>query len=347
MTLHPHPATVTSARSLLDDLQQRRTYPSITLLVNTSLDGDTSKDASRLIELADDRLRGDVDDGERRRLIDRLRALASEPRPRNVGGALALCVSPDVAVAVPIGWTVQERVVIDDTFATRDLVADVNRMVDFQVITVSERVARLLVGDRRGLREVEHDDWPLRRDDELSDEGWRQALADRLRQASGRYRLPTVVAGVERAVRRAVDLVGTGNVIGSVTGNHDRTSAPELHQLSWPIVEQWLERDREDALLRLDAARSARRYAGGVQEIWPLASEGRVELVVVEETYAVAGRVGSDGGLELVDDPELPGVTDDVVDEVIEAVLQRGGRAVIVPDGDLGARDGIAAVLRY
>ncbi len=45
-------------------------------------------------------------------------------------------------------------------------------------------------------------------------------------------------------------------------------------------------------------------------------------------------------------DASLPGVVDDVVDEVIEEVLHRGGRDVIVPDGDLADSDGIAAILR-
>ena len=347
--MSPHTSTATAAlRATLDELRLRRSYPSITLLVNTTrVDSSAVASATRLVDLANARLDGDVDDAERVRLVARLRRLVAEQVPVAGDKALALYVSPDVAVAVSLGRSVHERVIIDDTFATRDLVADINRQVDYQVITISERVVRCLIGDRRGVREVVCDGWPLVRDDELHDAAWRQMVSDRLRDGKALYRLPTVVAGVDRSVRRAVEFVGAAAVVGSVLGNHDRTSAADLHQLAWPVVDQWLQLDREHALARLDAARSARRCAAGIEQIWTLAAQGRIELVVVEDTYAVAARVSDDGALELAEDASLPGVVDDVVDEVIEEVLHRGGRAVIVPDGDLADSDGIAAILRY
>ena len=81
--------------------------------------------------------------------------------------------------------------------------------------------------------------------------------------------------------------------------------------------------------------------------MWSLANDGRVDLVLVEESFEVAALVGPDRQLELVDDPVGPGVVDDIVDDTIEAVLLRGGRAVLVPDDELAHHDRIAAVLRY
>ena len=68
---------------------------------------------------------------------------------------------------------------------------------------------------------------------------------------------------------------------------------------------------------------------------------------MVEEGYALAARAADDV-LVRVEDPRAPGVMDDVVDEVIEAVMTRGGRVAIVPDGSLeehGPRRPEAAVL--
>lgn len=67
---------------------------------------------------------------------------------------------------------------------------------------------------------------------------------------------------------------------------------------------------------------------------------------MVEEGFALAARADGDR-LERVEDPRLPGVVDDVVDEVIEAVMNRGGRVAIVADGTLDDRDRIALKLRY
>jgi hypothetical protein len=337
-------------RALLADLQQRRGYPCVTVLLTTHpgaalADGDELT-ARRLLVEADRRLTGDVADAERMRVVGALEDLLVERRDQPVSAALGLFASVDHAAAVVLGAPVVDRVVIDDTFATRDLVADLARTALFRVVTVSDRRVRLLVGDRGRLVEERTDRWPLERADDVTSVAWSRELASRL-QAEVRERpMPTVLAGVEHTVRATVglDLV---DAIGVVPGNHDRTGWADLHAAAWPLVATWLRADRREAMRLLDQARSERRFAGGIDEVWPLATTGRIDVLVVEEHYAVAARIAAHDQLEPADDPEAPDVVDDVVDDAIETVLRFGGRAVIVPDGDLDAHDRIAAVLRY
>ena len=342
-------STRTLQRSLTV-LQRRRTYPSVTVLATTPKgvvpDATTIGTAQRLIEQADERLRGDVDDSTRVAVVGRLRELLDEQATVPGSSALALCVSPELDLAVHLGREVNDRVVIDDTFATRDLVADVNRVAEYQVFTVSDRMIRRFVGDRRGLDIDRGPGWPLLRDDEHTTTTWRQAAADAIRTEQRQDRYPTIVAGVRRTLQRIGGATDPTITIGTVAGNHDRTSANQLHHLTWPIVTDWLRRDRVEALERLDTARSSRRYAGGIQEIWALANEGRIELLVVEDTYAIAARTQGDI-VEPAKDVTAPDVVDDLVDDTIEAVLRHGGRTVIVAEGDLADHEHIAAALRY
>ena len=68
---------------------------------------------------------------------------------------------------------------------------------------------------------------------------------------------------------------------------------------------------------------------------------GRGDLLVVEATYAVAARVDPvSRRLSVADDPTAPGVVDDVVDELIEAVLRYRGRVAIVDEGALAPEVG-------
>ena len=87
--------------------------------------------------------------------------------------------------------------------------------------------------------------------------------------------------------------------------------------------------------------------AGGIDEVWPLALEGRIELIVVEAGYSLAVRFGPTAELIRADDIEAPDVVDDIVDDTIEAVLRTGGRAVIVEDGTLEREGCVAGVVRY
>lgn len=335
---------------LLDDLQRRVAYPSVTILVNVTpgarLSDAELADISGLVDDADRRLTGDVPDHVRHTVIGRLFALLRACTPEVGSEALALCASPEYSTSVRLGRRVAERVVVDDTFATRDLVADLNRTAVFRVLTVSGRRARLLRGDRNRLVEQDDEIWPMERGDEVGNAAWVRRVSAAITEVQAEEPLPTVLAGVSTSVRGVLDACPT-IAIGIVRGNHDRTGWADLHSAAWPVMVDWLRSDRADALARLDQARSSHRYAGGIDEIWPLALEGRVELVVVEHGFSMAARLGENGEVRPAADVESPDVVDDIVDDTIEAVMRSGGRAVLVDDGTIERAGRIAGVLRY
>jgi hypothetical protein len=243
---------------LLDDLQRRIAYPSVTVLVNTT-PGSRLSDAeltiiSGFVDDADRRLTDDVPDATRITVVKQLHELIRSCIPETSSEALALCASPEHATAVRLGRAVAARVVVDDTFATRDLVADLNRSAVFRVLTVSGRRARLLRGDRNRL--VEHDDevWPMERGGEAA-AAWARRVAGELNRMQAEESLPTVLAGVSSSVRAVIDAC-PWVAIGVVRGNHDRTSWSDLHNAAWPVMVDWLRSDRADAIARLDQARS-------------------------------------------------------------------------------------------
>jgi hypothetical protein len=92
-------------RLVLDDLQRRRAYPSVTLLLNTEpgprLAEPDQGSIHRLVEQVDHRLAGDAPDDVRARLVADLTALAEQIRREPASAALALCVSPEHAAAAP------------------------------------------------------------------------------------------------------------------------------------------------------------------------------------------------------------------------------------------------------
>jgi hypothetical protein len=336
-------------RALLAEIQRHSGYPCVTLLAPTT-PGPTlhSEDHHAVIGLvaeADRRLRGDVPDDVRATVVATLQQLVHRAAGEAATKAVAVCVSPDYAAVVRLSRPVRPRCVIDQSFATRDMVADTHRTALYRVITVSDRRVRLLVGDRNQLVEERSNRWPIEREDGQSLAQWSRAVGHAVRVEYTEYATPTVIAGVERSSREVLKL-GRVEVVGHLPGNHDHTSWSDLHRLSWPLVEAWLQRDRHDAHVRLERARSTRRFAGGIAEVWDLAHEGRVELLVVEESFDYPARL-VDGRLVPAPDREAPGVVDDAVDELIEAVMRAGGHAVVVPEGDLAAHDRLAAVLRY
>ncbi len=336
-------------RALLAELQAQRAYPSITILFNTSngVNPEPAQLATAMgfVRDADYRLRDEVTDAVRIRMVETLTDLVKQQTNVAAPHAIAIFVSPNSNGAVRLAKSVTERVIIDETFATRDLVADLNRTALYRVMTISDQRARMFLGSRERLVEELTERWPLVRSDEASVATWGTMLTAALREEQEAAPLPIVFAGVARSVRRALP-DATTSTIGIIPGNHDKTGWSGLHHLAWPLVTDWLRTDKSRALSLLEEARSQRRYAGGLEEIWPLAAEGRVELLVVEESFAVAAML--DGrGFTRVSDPAATGVIDDIVDELIEVVLSKGGSTVFVPDGDLAANACLAAILRF
>ena len=335
-------------RALLQQLQQMRSYPSITVLFNTqpgsTFGTDEATRARHLAAKARERL-DTLLDHDLAPLLDEIDVLVEQRVGSRTARAVAICVSPDHQSTVLLGGSVEERVVIDDTFATRDLVADLNRTATYQVVTVSETAVRCLAGDRQRLAEERSEQWPLQRSDEMSDTLWSQTVSAAATRLSIEHRVPIVTAGVDRSVRRILD-ASTLDVIGHISGNHDRTNPGQLHSVVWPIVVDWKASQQTRALEELEEARSTKRYAAGVDEIWSLADDARVEHLVVEADFRLAARIDTNRHIHPTQDHGRD-VTDDVVDELIEAVLRNGGRTTIVDPSTLQDRGHIAAVLRY
>lgn len=333
-------------------------YPCVSILMSTppgpSLAPADRARLDRLLDEAVRRLGRELPPGEVERYRVALRNLAERSASQPCRRSLGLFIGQGTVEATSLAVSTRDRVVVDATFATRDLVGHANRASAFWVLTVSERMARLFRGDDERLRLTGDD--PLvtaTQQDAPSDERPRRDVRAFLRavatalDASRDDDAPLVVAGVERLVTELTRLLGP-TPIAIVRGNHDRTSLARLHELAWPTVEEWLDHQQHDALTKVDQAHGARRLATGLEEVWSLAADGRVELLVVEDGFEVPVRVGDDPTtLDRTDDREAPDVVDDAVDELVETVLARRGRAVFVSDGSLEHRGRVAAVLRY
>ncbi len=98
-------------------------------------------------------------------------------------------------------------------------------------------------------------------------------------------------------------------------------------------------------LAELDAARGRREYAGGLDEVWRAAREGRIHLLAVEEHYRTVVRDYGDH-LEPAEASDLD-ARDDIVDEIVEQALETGAEVRFVRDDSLADVARIAAVLRY
>jgi hypothetical protein len=337
----------------------RRHYPSVSLLV--PVDGPTPWPARlrRLQRKANLRLLAEFDGNPDRRLLAHLDEAVVNASAPHGARSLAVYASSEGCDWVGLAVHVRERVVVDDTFATRDLVHHDLRSPRYWVLALSLEHPRLLRG--HGSRLHPHT-LPLRdtvehpstsrdhrsRDRSNAIEARRtrrlRALDMAISEAVGDDPDPLVVVGGEPTLSR---FLGRTGHIARVEGAVRRAADPSLTALAAtvaPSVAEMLTERRVIALHQLDQAVGAGRASSGLDQVWRHARRERGALLLVEEHFEVAARLRADDTLGPADDPDAPDVIDDVVDEVIEIVLGQQGRVEIVPDGTLATHQRIALV---
>jgi hypothetical protein len=353
-------------------LQSIRGYPALSILLPTHRTFPDNKQdpirVRRLVTEATNRLLGQFSKREVEPLLMRLEAIAGEIDYRYTLDGLAIFVNADFARKFYLPFPVQERIAVDESFATRDLVHAMNRMSRYWVLALSEQPTRLYEGVREILVEITERGFPMVhtgpggeaplpggpgvRRSAIQDEYHRQFFrsVDRSFGAfAAEEPLPLAVVGVDRYQAFFDEVSQHKNLIAAtITGSHDKTSAHELGKLVWPEVKAYLTEQRNKVLDELGAALSAQRSVSTIGEVWRLARDGRGATLIVEEDFHFPARVDASGRhLEPVDDPNLPDVMDDAVDDLIETVLQKGGRVVFVDNGALDVHQRIALILRY
>jgi hypothetical protein len=132
-----------------------------------------------------------------------------------------------------------------------------------------------------------------------------------------------------------------------VAGSHDNPNPAALGKLVWPVFKAGATLRRTRALVRLNEAVSLNRHASGIDQVWRAAHDNRCQTVLVETGFEYPADVDSQGDRLLPYSGRGAAALDDVVDEVIEKVIARGGDVFFYEPGVLDLHQRIAAVLRY
>lgn len=330
-------------------LVQARAWPSVTLLLDTDpaprmLPADGER-LQALLRQADDHLAATgADSGQVRR---RLSVLAREASGGPTGRGLALFASPALVRSLRLPVAVEPRVVVEGTFRTREVLQSLHRTPPHLLLVLRSSCAQLYRGHADTLVPVGDPGFPvehtlpvlgaLENGDDRQHEFVRRVDAA-LAKARERRPAPIIVAGDLEPVRRLVR--GSRNLdrlAGVVTGA-EAESLPALYAAARLSLEEYLlsrEAEALDALASATARRPGEVHSG-VLACWEAARTGRPEMLVVEEGHSVPAHVDADGD---------GAVRSDLVDDLVETVIDRGGWVAFARTGSLAAHDRVALVV--
>ena len=359
----------------LEKLVRTHAFPAVTILLSTQRERPGNpEDPLRLRHLVDratDRLLREHDRREIAPLIERLNRAAAEVDFAHPGSGLAILATADEAHVFAVPFELPERVVVNETFATRDLLVGAYRTPRYRVLALSAKTCRLMEGAGTALSEARqgpfpmeveapreadtpHKDLPIH--ESQRDEAYRfvfRAVDRALDEVDAAEPLPLVLVGVERDLAFFREVTRHGrSVVGQVAGNHVADSPATLGRLVEPVMAAHSAAQGIEAVSDLLEAVGAGRAALGIDEVCALAGEGRGRKLVVEEDFRCPARMVEGRpvatGVELDPPDGVEGIDlVDAVDLAAEAVLTTGGGVVFVPSGSLAQNGHIGLLLRY
>ena len=306
-----------------------------------------------------------LDDEPDLRAVAQTRAALATTIARAQGGptdrGLAILVSPQGAHLLHLRVAPRDRVVLDPTFATRDLLRSAAEDPAFLTLVIDGRAARLLHYGQRYTRPILGHDFPMVRPEDShgisgTDSGASRAQRERLRsflrEVDARlaarieeFGLPVVLIANDRTAAEYLGLAPGRRIAAVVRTGSANASLADLERAARAALDEHV-RDRAAAALDTVQVRLAHgRAVAGLEAAWEAMDDADPDLLVVERSHEAAARV-SERRLDLVGDPEEHGVLDDAVDELIEAALARGAEVVTVPDGALARHRHLVLALR-
>lgn len=353
-------------RSLFKIIKNQVEYPNVSLLLTTHRTApDNHQDALLLKKLrkeAEHRLLAEFKKKEIRGLLSKLKKTVESVDVRHNLDGLAIFVNSNFEKVVRLPFPVKERIIIDETFATRDLIRAMNRGINYYTLSISAGFVRLFEAHRDNFTEIYEGGFPFAnpfpRGSNLEEST--SVKEARLKEffkmvdksfsvIYNQHPMQVVIAGVGRNIafyRATADL--DNKLITTIEGNYDNASQHDLSLVVWPEVKRSMEEKRRQVLRKLDEATGRKRLVTGIEKVWKLALQDRGELLVVEEDFQQAAQINKNGNsLILVNEHGLPGITDDLVDEIAEKVVSTGGRVVFTENGSLSKYNHIALTLKY
>ncbi|MFI6940491.1 chemotaxis protein [Streptomyces sp. NPDC050418] len=357
---------------VLAELRRPRPYPAVSLLMPTHRrEPENAQDPVRLRNLLAKARQQLQDDPAvtRERCTDVLGQLEQAVQEVDLVHAedgLVIYAAPGEHQVWSLAREVPERVVIADTYLTRNLASAAAAAEPYWALAVAADRVSLWSGDAERVTEHTGDGFPLTRSLEdpdaerkerigdlpstFRDEQTRQFLREAheaMRAVSAASPRPLYVIG-EAAALSLLEESGPPLAKDLTAVQHGGLAsgpAAQVQRTVEPLRTEKAAADSAAVVSELDAAQGRKEFAGGLDEVFQAVRDGRLRLLAVEEHYRAVVRDYRDH-LEPAEAGDLD-AREDIVDEIVEQALSTGADVRFVPDDLLTGAGRIAGVLRY
>ena len=329
---------------------------------------DNTKDPlvlKNLIKEAHERLVHEHDKNYAREIIEAIEEEVAQLDHNYNLDSIAIFAQPGSVDIIRMPVSVTNRVSVDTTFATRDLVRALHSESAYYVLVLSRQNARLIeMYNDTVVQEFDNASFPYANDtlystdkqqlttkhgqDNLIEEFFNR-IDKELHTTINDHPLPVLLATEKRNVDHYMKIADRKErIVGSIDRVFDNADAGDIARIAWPEMKRIIVEKNKARLSELGSAVSSGAFATDYSDMWRSIHEGRGKTLFVKRGHFQPARI-TDMTVETFD--EMPtdtrGVVDDIIDELIEHNLRFGGDVVFIDNEGLDAFQHCALTLRY
>lgn len=322
----------------------------------------------KLLKEAVEKLGSETDAALARKVSENLYRAASEIDFWDNLDSLVILANADFAGAIRLPIEVADRVVVDDRFATKELIRALQQQLSYYILVLSRNEARLLealdgrlVGEAGGAFPMNN---PLYTEDhvKLTNRHGQDDLTAEFFNNVDKALWETVKNDIKPVIltteRRNYDYYmeiadRPELIIGFVKRNGEDQPTPQIVENAWREASGILRRNNQMRLEELETALGSGLLVWGYSDIWNALAQGRGRTLFVRKELHFPARIVENPDTSWSILPVMPnetggeGITDDVVDDMISLMLDGGGETVFIDGDQLDRWNGIVLVLRY
>lgn len=369
-------------KATLKSLRETKANPAVSIFVKTHREHPANEQdpiaLKNQLKVAEDRLTKEYDKNTASTILAHIHDATNELNHNYNLDTLAIFASTDDVQVIRMPLDTKERVVISDSFATRDLVRDMASAVHFYAVVLTGDVARLIEAandrvvmefekDSDKQNNMEHIAFPIDNNGlyKTSDGGSDRSSGNEsshlkeyfnqvdksVQELWGEHKMPLVIVGDTKSIGYYKEVCDRPeNIIATVSNvtRLDDGSAQHIIDGVQEAVEEYRSSLHQAAMGAIDKARGAEMLRTDLQEVYRSAFQGAGETLYVRRWYIQPAKIDEKAQtLTIVDDASEKGVTDDAIGEIIEHVMHNGGDVIFLPEEIMGADQPIALVTRY
>lgn len=360
----------------LVDLKARNGETCISIILPTYTQGTEVRENSALVKKAVVEVSTMLQENEKEKLLKKkLEQLTSEIDYKYPSQGLGLFLSESTQKIFNFHFPVKRLVDIGESFEIRDILFDVKESEPYGVLMLSRKEVRAYMGTGNKLAEVQEKSFPKKFHD--SYEYPRSALGssksfslkgseeksvtkdnrmktffisvDHVLDNYFGDELPLIVIGSEENLALFRSLTKHARqIISYYPGNYDGAGPKKLAEIALEQLKGYHGYQAEQAIKGLENQISYGLAISGLQAIWRVANVGNVLTLLVEKNFRKEAFRSVDGiYLSEVRSGESDIHLMDVIDDIIEKVMDKGGNVQFVEDDALNQFGHMVAIQRY